>query len=168
MRRRQPPTARAKIRLGAITRPTLKATAASNPSANRIGRPGKTTGREVISSCSLAKVTTEPAKLTEPTRIVNAVATNSNTGAGTVVQFGQLEQGDEGRGAAADTVEQRHQLRHLGHLHPVGAEHPDGRASAIAARIGEQVLDVSGEKDDHAGEHRARSADQVAAARGLG
>ena len=36
------------------------------------------TGREVISSCSLAKVTIEPAKETEPTRIVNAVATSAN------------------------------------------------------------------------------------------
>ena len=35
----------------------------------------------VISSCSLRKVTTEPAKLTEPTTIVNAVAISSNTGA---------------------------------------------------------------------------------------
>ena len=34
--------------------------------------PGKITGRVVISSCSLAKVTTEPAKETEPTTIVNA------------------------------------------------------------------------------------------------
>ena len=36
------------------------------------------TGREVISSWSLAKVTIEPAKETEPTRIVNAVATRVN------------------------------------------------------------------------------------------
>ena len=42
------------------------------------GRPGKTTGREVISSCSLAKVMIEPANDTEPTRIVNAVATRMN------------------------------------------------------------------------------------------
>ena len=48
-----------------------------------MGYPRKTTGRVVISSCSLRKVTTEPAKLTEPTTIVNAVAIKSNTGAGT-------------------------------------------------------------------------------------
>ena len=45
---------------------------------NTTGRPGKTTGREVISSWSLAKVITEPAKETEPTRIVNAVASSTN------------------------------------------------------------------------------------------
>ena len=35
----------------------------------------------VISSCSLRKVTTEPAKLIEPTTIVKAVAIKSKTGA---------------------------------------------------------------------------------------
>ena len=48
------------------------------PAANAIARPGNTTGAEVISSCSLAKVTTEPAKETEPTKIVNAVAASTN------------------------------------------------------------------------------------------
>ena len=52
--------------------------AATKPPPKRTGRPGKITGREVISSWSLAKVTTEPAKETEPTRIVNAVATSAN------------------------------------------------------------------------------------------
>ncbi len=41
-------------------------------------RPGKITGRDVIRSWSLAKVMIEPAKETEPTRIVNAVATSVN------------------------------------------------------------------------------------------
>ena len=38
------------------------------------GRPGKSTGREVISSWSLAKVTTEPENAPDPTTTVNAVA----------------------------------------------------------------------------------------------
>ncbi len=38
-----------------------------------------TTGRDVIRSWSLAKVTIEPANETEPTRIVNAVATRVNS-----------------------------------------------------------------------------------------
>ena len=50
--------------------------AASPPKTT--GSPGKTTGREVIRSCSLAKVTTDPANETEPTTIVNAVATRTN------------------------------------------------------------------------------------------
>ncbi len=43
-----------------------------------IGRPGKTTGREVISSWSLPKVIREPAKDTAPTKIVNPVAARLN------------------------------------------------------------------------------------------
>ena len=41
---------------------------------NTTGSPGKITGRDVISSWSLAKVMMEPANETEPTRIVKAVA----------------------------------------------------------------------------------------------
>jgi hypothetical protein len=48
--------------------------AATRPAPNTTGRPGKTTGRDVISSWSFAKVMIEPANETEPTRIVNAVA----------------------------------------------------------------------------------------------
>ena len=50
----------------------------SSEPAKTTARPGKTTGREVISSWSLANVITEPAKDTEPTKIVNAVATRMN------------------------------------------------------------------------------------------
>ena len=45
---------------------------------NAIGRPGNTTGREVISSWSLAKVTTDPENETDPTTIVKAVAARVN------------------------------------------------------------------------------------------
>ena len=48
--------------------------AATRAPPNTTGRPGKITGREVISSWSLAKVMIEPANETEPTRIVKAVA----------------------------------------------------------------------------------------------
>ncbi len=52
--------------------------APSSAAPKTIGSPGKTTGREVIRSCSLAKVTIEPAKETAPTTIVNAVAARLN------------------------------------------------------------------------------------------
>ena len=42
--------------------------------AKSTGVPGKTTGRVVMSSCSLRKVTTEPENETEPTRSVNSEA----------------------------------------------------------------------------------------------
>ena len=90
------------------------------------GRPGKTTGREVISSWSLAKVMIEPANDTAPTRIVNAVATSTNVSRSKpeVVELDdlvQLDQRHQGGRAAADAVEQRHHLRHLGHLDAAGA-----------------------------------------------
>jgi hypothetical protein len=70
--------------LGVKTRPTLKPTAASKPSPYKIGYPRNTTGLVVINSCSLRKVTTEPAKLTEPTTIVKAVAIRSKSCGGPV------------------------------------------------------------------------------------
>ena len=57
----------------------LNPTAASSPSPYRMGYPAKTTGRVVISSCSLRKVTIEPAKLTDPTTMVNAMVTIMNS-----------------------------------------------------------------------------------------
>ena len=64
---------------GSSTIRTESTIAATKPPPNRIGKPGMITGREVISSWSLAKVTIEPANETEPTRIVNAVATRVNS-----------------------------------------------------------------------------------------
>ena len=59
---------------------TESTTAATKAPPKATGRPGKTTGRDVIRSCSLAKVTTEPANEIEPTTIVNAVATRKKPG----------------------------------------------------------------------------------------
>ena len=57
---------------------TDSTTAASRPPPKAIGRPGKTTGRDVISSWSFMNVITEPAKDTAPTTMVNAVAASGN------------------------------------------------------------------------------------------
>ena len=51
---------------------------ASRPIPKTIGSPLKTTGAEVIRSCSLAKVTIDPANDTDPTAIVKAVASSTN------------------------------------------------------------------------------------------
>ena len=59
---------------------TDRATPAMIDPPNRIGSPGNNTGRLVISSCSFAKVTIEPEKLTVPTRMVNAVAIRLKVG----------------------------------------------------------------------------------------
>ena len=74
-------------------------------------------------------MTIEPAKETEPTKIVNAVAASTNQfDRVRVGDLLQLQQCHEGRCAAADAVEQRHHLRHLRHLHPLGPEHAAGGA----------------------------------------
>src|SRR5436305_12076680 len=55
--------------------PVMAIATAARKTPEEIQRPaGRTTGRVVISSWSLAKVTIEPAKETEPTRIVKTVA----------------------------------------------------------------------------------------------
>src|SRR3954468_18022155 len=56
------------------TTPTASPTAISEAAAMATGPPGKTTGRVVISSCSLAKVTQEPENEIAPTNTVKAPA----------------------------------------------------------------------------------------------
>ena len=63
---------------GFATVETDRPTVATSESAKTAGRPGNTTGREVISSWSFANVTIDPANETEPTAIVKAVAARTN------------------------------------------------------------------------------------------
>ena len=44
------------------------------------------------------------------------------------MQVQQLDDGDQGRRATADAVEDGHQLWHRRHLHEAGHRHGDGRA----------------------------------------
>ncbi len=144
---------------GSVTVITESAIAASSATANAIGRPGKTTGREVISSWSLAKVTTEPAKEIEPTTIVNAVAASTNQFSlvGVRQDLVQLQQGDQGRGATADAVEQRHHLRHLRHLDPLGPDDAAGRAERDRDQDQRDVVEVEvEERDGHGDDRRQR------------
>ena len=63
---------------GSSTSITDRTTAPIKAAPKTIGSPGNTTGREVIRSWSLAKVTIEPANDTAPMAIVNAVAARLN------------------------------------------------------------------------------------------
>ena len=102
------------------------------------------TGRVVMSSCSFTKVTTDPANETAPDEhgerdrgeVDRRPATSSR------VETGQLEQRDQGGGAAADAVEQGDQLRHLRHLHPPGGGDGDRRADRDRDEDRQQVLQV--------------------------
>ena len=138
--------------------------AAISAAPKTTGSPGKTTGREVISSCSLAKVTIEPAKDTEPTTIVNAVAARMNQLTSSAVGVDdllvQLEQRHQRRRAAADAVEQRHHLRHLGHLHLAGAVHAAGGADRDrAAGSAGRGRGATVEERHRAGDDRGGGAD---------
>ena len=113
-------------------------------------------------------MTIEPAKETEPTRIVNAVATRTNFSMSSPASVDlddlvQLEQGDQGGRAAADAVEQRDHLRHLGHLDAAGAEEAARRPDRDRDQDQRHVLHVVDvEERDRAGEDRGAGADQVA------
>ncbi len=137
----------------------------------RTGSPGKITGRVVISSCSLAKVTIDPEKLTAPTTIVNAVAHKvEGRYVGAADEPGdlvQLQQRHQCRRAAADAVEQRHQLRHLGHLHPLRADDADHGPDSDRDQDQRKVVEVVGEEHRDGGKHRTSGAEQVAVACGL-
>ena len=134
---------------------------ASSEPPNATGSPGNITGRVVISSCSLANVTSDPEKLTAPTRTVNAVAARSKSGSleagvGELGELVQLEQRDQRRGAAADTVEQRHQLRHLRHLHPLRAHDADHGPDRDGDEDRHQVVDVVPLEEHHHGRQQRR------------
>ena len=93
--------------------------------------PGKMIGRPLISSCSFANATSEPANEIEPISAESTVETDRGRreAAGRDVELGQR---DECGCAAADPVEQGHHLRHRGHLHRACADEADGRADQRA------------------------------------
>ena len=105
----------------------------------------------------------EPARLTEPTRIVKAAAMSSTTPAppGCSGQLAELQQGDDGRGATAHAVEQRDHLRHLGHLHPVGTDGADGGPDGDRSQNGQEMIEVGADDHGDARDERSGSADQV-------
>ena len=74
--------------------------------------------------CSLPNVTNEPVSETTPMSTVTATTTRVQG----LSLCADLDERHERRGAAADAVERRDELRHLGHLHPPCGEHGDHRA----------------------------------------
>ena len=124
-------------------------------------------GRPPISSCSFANAIIEPANEIEPINAESTIARLMSTfGApGSGQDAVQLGERDECRRAAADAVEERHHLRHRGHLHAARRE----RAEAAADHHAERDLPVARQpalrerdrdRDEHAG-----GADLVAAPR---
>jgi hypothetical protein len=85
----------------------------------------------------------------------------------TSADLGQLDNRHNCRRATSDTVEQRHELRHLGHLDAVRTKDADCGSSCYGGQDRQQMIGVGNQEDNHACQHRAGCTDQVAAARGL-
>ena len=95
------------------------ASATANSAAFTTCWPGYVIGRPPISSCSFANATIEPANEIEPISADSTIASEMSTvgvpGAGRIRW--NSASAIKRRRAAADAVEQRHHLRHRGHLH---------------------------------------------------
>ena len=81
--------------------------------------PGKTIGRPLISSCSFANATMRAGEgdRRRSARRATIATRRRPSSAALAVELVELGERDQRRRAAADAVEQRHHLRHRGHLH---------------------------------------------------
>ena len=144
------------------TTATAAPTAASSTAAITTGSPGNTTGRVVISSCSLANVTPEPAKDTAPTRRVKTMARRTQ---GSAV----CASSSSATRAAAPPPTPLNSATSCG-IWVIFTRRATGAATAVptamAPMIQRDVLQPGGQEDGDDGEQRAEGADQVAAAGG--
>ena len=128
-----PKTAAAPI-IAQITQPcsvpaTIETASVRAPRATRALTtcwPGYVIGRPLRSSCSFANATSEPANEIAPMSPENATDTASSPSS--PPPSVELRERDERRRTAADAVEQRHHLRHRGHLHAARADDAHGPA----------------------------------------
>jgi hypothetical protein len=114
-----------------------------------IGRPGRT-------SWSFPNAMFDPQKETEPMIAANRI------GIEVAVRVAELGPRDQGHRAAADAVEQRHHLRHRGHLHVAGGGDADDRANHDSEGDQLPVPDLLLEQRRHHGQRHADSRDLVA------
>ena len=127
--------------------------------------PGNTTGRVVISSCSLAKVTAEPAKDTAPTSIVNTIAQRAPSGS--LVVWPSSSTATSAAAPPPTPLNSADQLRHLGHLHAPGDGHRDRGADRDGGEDQRDVAPASPSRNTvTTASSGAGGADQVAAAGG--
>ena len=112
-------------------------------------------GRPEISSCSFAKATFEPQKEIEPMIAANSDRDQRSSSMSPPASRNS-HQRDERDRAAADAVEQRHHLRHRGHLHaraagmPIAVPIDDAERRSGPSRRSVLVEQRRDERDDHA------------------
>ena len=78
------------------------------------------------SSCSLENATFEPQNEIEPMIAANTIGISDSSGE-VAARLAELDERDQRHRAAADAVEQRHHLRHRGHLHAARGRDADRR-----------------------------------------
>ena len=83
-----------------------------------------------VSSCSLENATFEPQNEIEPMIAANTIGISASSGMSSALA--ELDERDQRDRAAADAVEQRHHLRHRGHLHVARRGDADRRADGDA------------------------------------
>ena len=113
----------------AIAQPTATA---SSPTLMNCW-PGSWIGRPGRISWSFPNAMFEPQNETEPMIAANRIGISCvERDAVAARAVAELDQRDQRHRAAADAVEQRHHLRHRGHLHAARRGHADGRADRDA------------------------------------
>ena len=130
--------------------------------------PGYVIGRPVISSCSLMKAMALPGERDRADEHAEEHLGGDVDGGleAERVQVQELDDGDERCGAAADAVEDGHELWHRGHLDEAGDGDGDGRAEDHGDDGEDEVLSrvaQLGQRERHAdGERGGGGADEVA------
>ena len=115
------------------------------------------------SSCSLANATLEPQNEIEPMIAASTIGISASSGMSSPLAV--LDERDQRHRAAADAVEQRHHLRHRGHLHAARGGHADRRADRHADHDQDPVADPRVDQRRDQRDHHADRGDQVAAHR---
>ena len=131
--------------------------------------PGYVIGRPVISSWSFAKATMLPANDTEPMSAERTMATETlrSRSPGSRDRVVEVRERDQRRRPAADAVEQRHHLRHRGHLHGARRVRADRRRDGHDEDHPDELVGVEAGQEErrHDGDGHAEGADPVAVAR---
>ena len=87
----------------------------------------------------------EPQKEIEPMIAANRIGISASSGQ-VAARAAELDDADQRHRAAADAVEQRHHLRHRGHLHAARGRDADGDADRHADHDQQPVADARAEQ----------------------
>ena len=113
------------------------------PDVDELLRAGQLIGRPGMISWSFPKAMFEPQNETEPMIAANRIGISVLRARGRRPRVPELDPRDQRHRAAADAVEQRHHLRHRGHLHAARRGDADRRADRHAEHDQAPVADAA-------------------------